>query len=181
MLTLECAQVSSRDSKQRFVRAVESAHGPRLRRFLASRLREGMADLPDMVQEVYLRLLRVESPESIENPEAYVLTIAKHVLYEHRTRRVPTAGAADIGQFEHQLATEPADDPEVRAVSAERLAILRQALSGLSPKARAVLVLHRVEGLTLEEIGRRLGVSRSMAKKYLAKALARCRATGGGE
>lgn len=171
--------MASQESKQQFVRAVESAHGTRLRRFLASRLREGLADVPDMVQEVYLRLLRVESPESIENPEAYVLTIAKHVLYEHRTRHAPTTGAMDIGQFEDRLATEPADEPEERALSAERLALLRQALAGLSPKAQAVLVLHRVEGLTLEEIGRRIGVSRSMAKKYLAKALARCRGNDG--
>ena len=171
--------MSSHETKQQFVRAVASAHGVRLRRFLSSRLREGLADVPDMMQEVYLRLLRVESPESIENPEAYVLTIAKHVLYEHRTRRAPTTGAVDIGQFEDRLATEPTDEPEERVLSAERLAILREALAGLSPKARAVLVLHRIEGLTLEEIGRRIGVSRSMAKKYLAKALARCRANGG--
>ena len=48
-------------------------------------------------------------------------------------------------------------------------------LKGLSPKARATLIMHRRDGLTLEQIGEALGVSRPMAKKYLAQALVRCR------
>jgi len=43
---------------------------------------------------------------------------------------------------------------------------------------RATFVLHRRDGLTLEEIGKQLGVSRPMVKKYLAKALIQCRALG---
>lgn len=154
---------------------MEAAHGVRLRRFLASRVRDAMSDVPDMVQEVYLRLLRVNEPDSIESPEAYLLTIAKHVLYEHRTRRVPTTGAINIDLISEHLATDPAENPETQALSAERIESLQRVLAGLSRKAQAALILHRIEGLTLEEIGRRLGVSRSMAKKYLAKALAQCR------
>jgi DNA-directed RNA polymerase specialized sigma24 family protein len=36
-------------------------------------------------------------------------------------------------------------------------------------------VLHRRDGFSLEEIASQLGVSRPMAKKYLAKALLHCR------
>jgi DNA-directed RNA polymerase specialized sigma24 family protein len=40
-----------------------------------------------------------------------------------------------------------------------------------APRAYATLILHRCHGLSLQEISEQLGVSYSMTKKYLAKAL----------
>ena len=48
---------------------------------------------------------------------------------------------------------------------------LERALQRLSPSERATFLYHRRDGLTLQEIADRLGVSRQMVKKYLAKAL----------
>ncbi|MDE2052995.1 MAG: hypothetical protein KGL45_03465 [Gammaproteobacteria bacterium] len=58
-----------------FVAELAARHGRRLSRFLAARLRNA-ADIADLAQEVYLRLLRVERHDQIRNPEAYLLTIA---------------------------------------------------------------------------------------------------------
>ncbi len=44
----------------------------------------------------------------------------------------------------------------------------------LSPRVYATLVMYRCEGMTLMEIGERLGVSHVMARKYLVKAIAYC-------
>jgi RNA polymerase sigma factor (sigma-70 family) len=52
---------------------------------------------------------------------------------------------------------------------------LQGALEQLSPKAQAVLLLHRRDGYSLGEIAAQLGVSRAMAAKYLSKALLHCR------
>jgi RNA polymerase sigma-70 factor (ECF subfamily) len=38
-----------------------------------------------------------------------------------------------------------------------------------------VLLLHRREGMTYEEIGAQVGISTSMVKKYLAQGLQHCR------
>ncbi len=46
-----------------FVANIAARYGPRLRRFLSVRLRNA-ADVPDLAQEVFLRLLRVEGCES---------------------------------------------------------------------------------------------------------------------
>jgi DNA-directed RNA polymerase specialized sigma24 family protein len=45
----------------------------------------------------------------------------------------------------------------------------------LPPKISTTLLLHRFAGLSIEEIGQHLGVSRPTAKKYLARALIQCR------
>ena len=50
-------------------RQIALQQGMKLRRYLAARLRNA-ADVPDLVQEVFLRMLRVERHESIRNPEA---------------------------------------------------------------------------------------------------------------
>jgi RNA polymerase sigma-70 factor (ECF subfamily) len=53
----------------------------------------------------------------------------------------------------------------------ECLERLQSALEELSPKVRATFLLHRRDGLSLDEIAGRLGISRPMVKKYLMKAL----------
>jgi RNA polymerase sigma-70 factor (ECF subfamily) len=62
-------------------------------------------------------------------------------------------------------------DPALEVSAQQCLATLRRALDELPPRPRAAFLMHRRDGITIEEIGRRLGVSRAMAKKYLAKAL----------
>jgi RNA polymerase sigma factor (sigma-70 family) len=52
---------------------------------------------------------------------------------------------------------------------------LESSLKQLPPKVSTTLMLHRFAGFSIEEIGQQLGVSRSAAKKYLARALTHCR------
>ena len=56
----------------------------------------------------------------------------------------------------------------------ERLQAIGVELERLAPRAYATLVMYRCEGMTLQEIGERLGVSHVMVRKYLARAIAYC-------
>jgi RNA polymerase sigma-70 factor (ECF subfamily) len=162
------------EDKQAFVAEVATRHGQRLRRYLAARLRNA-ADVPDLVQEVFLRLIRVRRHESIRNPEAYVMTVAGHVLHQHtlRTASAPESLSAVDVLVDLQTAIET--DPVAQIDAQRRLQNLDLALERLAPNVRAAFVLHRRDGMTLEEIAQRLGASRSMVKKYLAKAVLQCR------
>lgn len=160
--------------RQAFVTDIATQHGRKLRRYLAARLRNA-ADVPDLVQEVFLRLMRIERHESIRNPEAYVMTVAGHVLHQHTLRLASTPerlSAVDV-LVDLQQAIE--SDPVTRIDAERRLQELDRALERLAPNLHATFVLHRRDGMTLEEIAKILGVSRSMVKKYLAKAVLRCR------
>ncbi len=160
--------------RQSFVAGVAARYGRQLRRFIASRLRHAR-DAPDLAQEVYLRLLRVERHELIRNPEAYLLTIASHLIHEHALRQSAAPMIVDIDEVLAELHTAREQDPSDRADSQQRMQALERALVKLSPKAQAALLLHRRDGYSIEEIGAQLGVSRPMAKKYLAQALVHCR------
>jgi RNA polymerase sigma factor (sigma-70 family) len=169
----------SANPKQTFIVNIARQHGDGLRRFLANRLRRGSADVSDLVQEVFLRLLRVNHHESIRNSEAYVYTIAFHVLHQHTLRESAIPRALDITALIDEIATAPERDPASQADLRQRLNVLQAALEQLSPKARTVLLLHRRDGYSLEEIGEKLGISRAMAAKYLGKALIHCRQRAG--
>lgn len=160
--------------RQTFVAGVAAQYGRRLRRFLARRLRNA-EDAPDLAQEVYLRLLRMQRHELIRNPEAYLFTIASHLLHEQTLRQSAAPVILEIDEVFAELHTVAEEEPTQQAETHQRMQELEQAIGKLAPKAQAALLLHRRDGYSLEEIGAQLGVSRPMAKKYLAKALVHCR------
>ena len=160
--------------RKTFVADLAAQHGQRLRRFLTRRL-HNRADAPDLVQEVYLRLLRMERHEGIRSPEAYLLTVASHLLREHAVRQSVAPTAVELDEMAAELRTGADADPAAGADRDQRLRELEKAMSRLSAKATAVLLLHRRDGYSLDEIAAQLGISRSMVKKYLSQALSQCR------
>jgi RNA polymerase sigma factor (sigma-70 family) len=159
------------DPKQAFLASIAQSHGQRLRRFLSARLRNAAADTPDLMQEVYLRLLRLENHEAIRNPQAYLFTIANHVLHQHTLRESATLESIALMESAPRQQAEPETDPAMQVEMEQAFEELGRSLQSLSPNAYATLILSRCEGLPLKEIGERLGVSRAQVKKYLARAL----------
>jgi len=138
-------------------------------KFLRTRL-ANHHEAEDLAQEVYLRLLRVKDNERIHNPRAYVLRVAANVLFEWRLlARNRLAHSAD--PLEHML-----DDQDTlrEAETEQEVRALEAALASLSPKCRAVILMHRRDRYTYEEIACRMEISVSMVKKYLVKGLSVC-------
>ena len=163
------------NDKQTYVAEIEKQHGQRLRRFLASRLRHQAADVHDLAQEVFLRLLRIDHHETIRSSEAYLFTVAFHVLHQHVLRRAAMPETVEITALIEELESTPRSDPATQVETQQQLEELQGALMQLPAKAQAVLLMHRRDGYSLEEIGKKLGFSRAMAAKYLSRALLHCR------
>lgn len=143
----------------------------RLRRFLRRRVRNS-ADIPDIIQEVFLRLLRTPRRETIRLPEAYLFTIARHTVQQHRLSDARADRFVELDTALNDFLPGPDPDPVLELAADECLATLEQALDDMPPKMRATFLLHRREGLSLPEIGERLGISLPMVKKNLMNALA---------
>lgn len=161
-------------NNRNFVAALASQYGGRLRRFLSTRLRNA-ADVPDLAQEVFLRLLRVDNPVSIRSPEAYLFTVASHVIHQHTMRQSAAPASVDIDAMFNDTEMLSPSDPQQQAHVEQQIEVLQRQLQRLPPRLAATLVLARVGGHTLEEIAEQLGVSRESVKKYLARALECCR------
>ena len=161
-------------SRQSFVSSIASRYGERLRSFLTKRLRNE-ADAPDLAQEVFLRLMRIQHHETIRSPEAYLFTVASHVLHQHTLKQSATPPSVDISELFTELDLASNDDPASKADVAQRIERLERSLKELPPKVSTTLMLHRFAGFSIEEIGQHLGVARPTAKKYLARALTHVR------
>jgi RNA polymerase sigma factor (sigma-70 family) len=133
-------------------------------------------DAQDLVQEVYLRLLRSDPDDAaqIRNPEAYLFTVAANLVKEHAVgkQRAPVSceGMEDLLD---RLATPCEAQSNIdRDLRRQRLGEL---IARLSPKCRAVLVMHYRDELPYRDIGERLSISTNMVKKYIVKGLTACR------
>lgn len=165
--------------KLQFIESLAATHGGQLVRFFVSRLRD-TTEAHDLAQEVFLRLLRLERPDLIRQPEAYLFTIAANIVRETALKRSAQPVQVTLEATPNDQLTNTTDflttnSPEESAQHQTRILELERTLATLSPKARAALIWHRRDGITYEEIGVRLGVSRNMVKKYIAKAVAECR------
>ena len=158
------------DDKHPLVGELATRHGPALRRFLRSRVRN-TADIPDIIQEVFLRLLRVPNHETIRTPEAYIFTIAHHVAQQHALQSTPHRASAELGEVLSELRAVTEADPALEVIAQQFTELLDRALLQLPPKAQATFLLYRRDGKSMEEISQQLGISRPMAKKYLVKTL----------
>ncbi|MBS0418783.1 MAG: RNA polymerase sigma factor [Proteobacteria bacterium] len=147
--------------------------GRDLMRFIARRLKS-TEDARDLAQETYARLLRLERKDLIRDPRSYLYRVACNVLYEFELGRKADA----LGLRRWAAERNHDSDSELIDVGADALTLQRQlesTMKGLSPKCRAVVTLHRREGMTYDEIAKQLGISPSMVKKYLAQGLLHCR------
>lgn len=169
-----CGPVAVADTKPSLVERLFAEHGGALHAFFRRRIRS-QADVPDLAQEVYLRMLRITDQEAIRNPVPYLYTVANNLVKEHAVLDRRRASSVEIEKVEEeeQLETLPAFDGELDA--ATRVARLRVVLQQLGPKCQAAVALRFAQGLSYREVAIRLGVSPQMAKKYVAQAVAHCR------
>ena len=162
------------DAKRGFVEKLFAEHRRALQAYFYRRIRI-KSDAPDLAQEVYVRMLRINDAEAIRNPQLYLYTVASNLVKEHALLERRQAGRIDMDarSVQEQLADLPSLDSQLTA--GQRAGQLREALEQLPARWRTAVILQYRYGLTYEEIADRLGVSSNMVKKYLAQALGRCR------
>src|SRR5262245_54844114 len=95
-------------------------HGAQLRTFLLARVRNA-SDVPDIVQEVFLRMLRIPDHEAIRSPEAYLFTVARHVAQQHALREATAPPSVEITQMLTELHATSDADPAMQASADEFL------------------------------------------------------------
>lgn len=159
---------------RKFAESAIQSYQADLHHFLRRRVWHAQ-DLDDVVQEVYLRLLRVKNSELVRNPLAYLYGVASHVVREfnvakHHTRMV----------FDSEAADTMMDNPELSGSVETGGHLERQvneALTQLPANRLAVLLLERRDGLSHAEIAEKLGLSVHTVKKYSVESLAHVRAS----
>lgn len=144
-------------------------HGRELKRFLQ---RRGVSTdtAADLTQDTFLRLLVGTPSAPIGNARAYLFRTANNLSIDlaRRQRLLPLIDDAEA--VFGSLADESPSAERV-VMSRQELAILQRALDEVPDGPRDVF-LARLDGLTFDEIGRRLGIPTRTAFSRMVKVLA---------
>ncbi len=128
----------------------------------------------DLAQDTFLRLLardHADGPFAIQEPRAFLTTVAQRVLANHwRREQIERA-------YLHALAQAPqafAPSPEERAILLETLVEMDRLLTGLPPQAKRAFLHAQLDGMSHAEIAVELGISISTVKRHLVRAGVQC-------
>jgi RNA polymerase sigma-70 factor (ECF subfamily) len=135
-------------------------------------------DAEDLVHETLVRFIQTfgtaEDLPSQRSCEAWLARTLTHLFIDHcRRRRVQAQNAKDpVLSSQLTLEQELSAVPTYAAITDEQIA---QALDELSPKARAIIELHHVEGHKYRDIARSLGIQVGAVGKRLHDARTKLR------
>ena len=162
---------SPQSDTTRWFAAELAPHEAALRAYLHGIARP--ADIDDLVQETYARLLRARERGPIEHPRGLLFATARNAARDLLRRRA-TAQTFPIAEIDESRVFD--DAPGIAEIVSRRQEtdLLTAAIAELPPRCREILVLRKLENLSHREIARRLGIAEHTVEAQLTKALHRC-------
>lgn len=126
-------------------------------------------DAYDLTQDCFVRAYRnLGSTNSELNVSAWLHRIASNACLDVLRRRKRIRWTPwENTKHEPLLGSHEMDEPERRTVSMETSGIVQETLNRMTPRNRAALIMREYEGMSCEEIGEVLGLSRSAVKSIL--------------
>ena len=143
------------------VESIWTEFASRLRNFIRSRVRNHAA-AEDILQEVFLKIHRkLPTLRTDERLEAWIWRITRNSIVDHFRRQ--HADEPLINEVTSRLDEESTLLPDLTPC-------VRQFIGELAPHHREALFLTEWQGLTQEQLARRLGISLSGAKSRVQRA-----------
>lgn len=131
------------------------------------------AEVDDLTQEVFVKLLRYSNDVKVTNPKSYLFTIAMNVVGSWRECSRVRMPHDDAELAELQIDTHLEPEPMVERAQAN--AELRTAVDRLPMRQRELLLLHVSEGLTYKQIAQRKKLTYRIVLRDLTRAYAALR------
>lgn len=128
------------------------------------------AEVDDLIQDVYYRILKSSSVAHVRDPKAFLMQTAKNILID-RMRHDAVVSIDAVANLEEL------DMPE-SAPSAERVALARAELkwvlglvSNLPDRCRQVFRARKIYGLSQDETATSLGITENVVEKEMMRGL----------
>jgi len=165
------AELDRGDSSRWFAEEVQP-HEAQLRAFLRRSV-ACFADVDDLVQECFIRILRAKRSGPIRSGRAFLFTVARNAVNDLYRRR---AVANPVSITETTALPVLDDGPDVADLVSRRqeLALLAEAIRKLPERCRQVFLLRKIQELPQKEIAARLGITENTVETLVAKGALRC-------
>lgn len=126
----------------------------------------------DIVQEAWLRFC-AHPDAQLHQPLGYLYRIVRNLSLDQQRHHQISAQAPEGNELLDTLESETAS-PEESVIQQGQLACLQQALEKLPLRSQQAFIMHRLHGLTFQQIAQQLGISSSLAHQLVRDALAFC-------
>jgi len=125
-------------------------------------------DAEDVVQEASLRAFRYFRTFTGGNGRAWFLRIVRNICHGWRGRHARVV--TDLFDEERHSAVWPLDDPEALLLHTDTVGAIERAMDGLPDRARRVLMLRELEGLSYRELADAMDVPMGTVMSSLSRA-----------
>jgi RNA polymerase sigma factor (sigma-70 family) len=129
---------------------------PALTRFIRRNWRIE-ADIPDLRQEIYERVLEGASRSLPLQPKPFLFTVARNHLI-NSAKRAQIISFEVVADLESSTVAMDTMTPDRHLSARDELRRVQQGLDRLPPRCREVVRLRKIEGLSIRETAERLGV-----------------------
>jgi RNA polymerase sigma factor (sigma-70 family) len=128
----------------------------------------------DLTQEIFLKVFRsLGTFDRRANFQTWLISVSRNLCIDRyrsgRRDREVFAREVDAATVQAE-STGPS--PQARAETRDRIALLREALRGLSPALRTAVLLRDIHELSYQEIAARLGIAEGTVKSRINRARA---------
>jgi RNA polymerase sigma-70 factor (ECF subfamily) len=140
-------------------------HYDRLYR-LARRLTASTDDALDLVQETFVKAARHPKsiPDGHANEEAWLVRVLINIRRD-QWRKTSTRNRFEVAGSAETLSVASGEDAERAAIARN---VVWRALEVLSPRRRAVVVMHELEEMAVADIASLLGISQITVRWHLS-------------
>lgn len=134
-----------------------------LRRLLR-RICNGPAEIDDVVQEVYYKVLTMDSMEHVRDPRAFLVRVAKNVVLM-RIRRDTIVDIEAVANLEDLQIADASPSPERVVLARAELKWVLGLMANLPTRCKDVFRARRIEGLSQQETAHSLGVTEGIVEQ----------------
>jgi len=159
------------ESRTAVVERLFREHNEALIRFLRSRVGSHNEAL-EIAQEAYVRLLSLDQPGAISYLRAFLFKTAANIAIDRHRRHLSFDRVTGRQLFTELTETRT---PERLVASEQTLRRLGTLIESMPSKCRAAFVMSQIQGLDAATVATALGITDSMVRKYVVRALLHCR------
>jgi RNA polymerase sigma factor (sigma-70 family) len=131
-------------------------------------------DAEELMQELYLKLLSLPLDE-IKQPRSYLYSLLNNMLIDLARKQKVRNYNICLESFIPEEIESCLPTPEVQLIGEQQLNALNSAINDLPAEQQDLLILSRLQGLSLKQIAKNKKRSLSWVEKSMAHALLYCK------
>ena len=156
------------DVEQWFARIILPLE-PMLERYLRRSWRDQW-EVPDLRQDVYVRVYEAALREKPFNPKHFLFQVARNLMID-RSRRKNVVSFEFFADFDGLEADGDRPDAEQSAAARQEVRLLMTAIGELPPRCREVVTLRKIEGLSQREVAQKMGITEDTVERQVSNGI----------